>query len=117
IPDSDEARLVILHPRLSHVKGGANSSAYAVARKATEQKGPSHRTFRNCVVFLAADADRLAELDHAIRDYLGWTSVLSSPDLDLPQNQKAQAEERRTQANQTSDLRLLGTYQWGLVPD
>ncbi len=117
IPDLDEARLVILHPRLTHVRKGASTSAIEFARKATEQNGNGHRTYRNAVVFLSADTDRMAEVDNAVRDYLAWSAVLDSHDLDLTQNQRNQAEERRKQADQTVDARLVGAYQWALVPD
>lgn len=116
IPDIDEARLVILHPRLTHSRKTTGSSAIEFARKATENKASAHRTYRNMVVYLAGDNDRMAELENAVRDYLGWDSVLSSHDLDLTQNQQNQAEEKRKLADSTVNSRLLNTYQWALVP-
>lgn len=116
IPDTDEARLVILHPRVAHKKS-SDSSAATFARQALEQRGTSHRTYRNMLVFLAADEARLEELDNAVRDYLGWTHVLdNADDLDLTQNQKNQATERRRIADETVKARLLGAYQWALTP-
>ena len=70
------------------------------------------------LVFLAADEDRMAELDTAVRDYLGWSDVLAKQDeLDLTLNQRNQALEKQKQANDTVTARLLGTYQWALVPE
>lgn len=116
IPDTDEARLVILHPKVAH-KGKTDSEAKAFAQKATEQRGSSNRTNRNMVVYLAADEARLGELDAAARDYVGWTHVLASEaDLDLTQNQKNQAAQRQAQADQTVNARLLQTFTWALVP-
>lgn len=116
IPDQDEARLVILHPRLSHTKA-ADSTATQFARQATEHRGTANRTNRNTLVYLAADKARLDELDHAVRDYLGWTHVLANrADLDLTENQHTQATARQTQADQTATARLLQTYTWGLIP-
>jgi hypothetical protein len=118
IPDTDEARLVILHPRTSHKRNTADSSAVIFAQKATENRGTANRVNRNMVVFLAADQDRMSELDTAVRDYLGWSDVLLKQDeLDLTQNQKNQAIEKQRQANETVNSRLLGTYQWALVPE
>ncbi len=118
IPDTDEARLVILHPKLTHKRKATESTAIEFAHNATENRGTANRVNRNMVVYLAADADRLAELDSAVRDYLGWSDVLAKQDeLDLTQNQKNQALEKQKQANDTATARLLGTYQWGLVPD
>jgi len=116
IPDTDEARLVILHPKVAH-KRGSDSAAKEFAQKATEQRGTANRTNRNMLVYLAADEARLEELDAATRDYLGWTHVLANEaDLDLTQNQKGQANQRQTQADQTVTSRLLQTFTWALVP-
>lgn len=116
IPDSDEARLVILHPKVEHKKG-TDSPAKDFAYKATEHRGSANRTNRNMLVYLAADEARLEELDTATRDYLGWTHVLNnSADLDLTENQKNQATQRQTQADQTVTSRLLQTFAWALVP-
>lgn len=116
IPDIDEARLVILHPKVSH-KRGTDSAAKEFADKATEQRGTANRTHRNMLVFLAADEARLDELDNATRDYLGWSHVLGNEaDLDLTQNQKNQAAQKKSQADQTVASRLLQTFIWALVP-
>lgn len=116
IPDTAEARLVILHPKVAH-KRGSDSAAKDFAHKATEQRGTSNRTNRNMLVYLAADEARLEELDAATRDYLGWSHVLANEaDLDLTQNQKNQATQRQAQADQTVKSRLLQTFTWALVP-
>ncbi|RNM12122.1 DUF499 domain-containing protein [Nocardioides pocheonensis] len=116
IPDTDEARLVILHPKVAH-KAKTDSEAKAFAQKATEHRGSANRTNRNTVVYLAADEARLEELNSATRDYLGWKHVLDNEaDLDLTQNQKNQAAQRRDQADQTVTARLLQSFTWALVP-
>ena len=116
IPDNDEARLVILHPKVAH-KRGTDSAAKTFARQATEHRGSANRTHRNMVVYLAADEARLQELDSATRDYLGWDHVLrSEADLDLTQNQRNQAAQRRAQADQTVNARLLQSFTWALIP-
>lgn len=116
IPDTDVARLVILHPRFSH-KRKTESTAMEFARNSTEQRGSANRVNRNMLVYLAADEDRLAELDAATREYLGWSHVLdNAADLDLTQNQRNQASQRQAQANSTVAARLQQTFAWGLVP-
>ncbi|MGM0931148.1 MAG: Swt1 family HEPN domain-containing protein [Actinomycetota bacterium] len=118
IPDTDEARLVILHPKSTHKRNAADSSAMVFSQKATENRGTANRFNRNMLVFLAGDQDRMGELDTAVRDYLGWSDVLMKQDeLDLTQNQKNQAIEKQKQANITVTARLLGAYQWALVPE
>lgn len=116
IRDLDDTRLVLVHPKYAHTKGG-DSPAKAFAQQSTEHRGTANRTYRNTVVYLAADQARLAELDHAVRDYLGWHHVLANAaDLDLTENQRNQATQRRDQADQTATSRLLQTYVWGLIP-
>ncbi|GAA3432250.1 DUF499 domain-containing protein [Kutzneria kofuensis] len=116
IPDTDEARLVILHPKVAH-KRGTESAAKEFTQEATERRGNANRTHRNMLVYLAADEARLEELDTATRDYLGWRHVLDNEaDLDLTQNQKNQAAQRQAQADQTVTARLLQTFTWALIP-
>ena len=121
IPDNDEARLVIMHPRFTHKRdrgGGAPAtSAMEFARKAAEGRGGASRTNRNMVVFLAADSDRMEELERAVRTFLGWSEILKMKDqLDLQPSQQNLAVEKRDEASQTAHARLLGAYQWALVP-
>lgn len=119
VPDTDEARLVILHPRFSHrSRRGVEPSSTAVdaARHTLGKRGTANRTHRNMLVFLAADESRLEELERSVRDYLGWKYVLASPDLDLTDNQKTQANDKLKRADETTSARLQGTYQWVLHP-
>ncbi|KHL03149.1 Swt1 family HEPN domain-containing protein [Sinomonas humi] len=116
VPDIDEARLVILHPKFDH-KRATESAAKEFAQKATEHRGSANRSYRNMLVYLAADEARLEELAAATRDYLGWKHVLDNEaDLDLTQNQRNQAAQRKAQADQTVTSRLLQTFIWALVP-
>jgi hypothetical protein len=117
IPDVDEARLVILHPKLTHKRGDGESEAMAFAKSATEHRGAANRTYRNMLVYLAGDGDRIDELERSVREYLAWSEILSKgDDLDLTTSQRNQAAERRKKAGETTDARLLGAYQWALVP-
>ncbi|WBM79849.1 DUF499 domain-containing protein [Cryobacterium breve] len=80
IPDTDQARLVVLHPRYAHKKKSKESPAFVFARQATERRGTANRTNRNMVVFLAPDEDRLAELDSVVRTYLAWNEIAAKSD-------------------------------------
>jgi len=117
IPDTDQARLVILHPRFSHKRRSLDSAAFSFAQQATERRGAANRTNRNMVVFLAPDEDRLAELDQATRTFLAWKEIAQKAnELNLTPQQLAQASEKREQASRTIDDRLPLTYQWVLNP-
>ena len=117
IPDIDEARLVILHPQRTHRRGDGESDAMTFAKSATEHRGAANRTYRNMLVYLAGDGDRIDELERSVREYLAWSEILTKgDDLDLTTSQRNQATERRAKAGETADARLLGAYQWALVP-
>src|SRR3954447_1891380 len=117
IPDMDEARLVLLHPKLTHKRGVGDSDAIMFAKSATEHRGTANRTHRNMLVYLAGDRDRIEELERSVREYLGWSDILAKEDdLNLTTSQRNQTAERRAKASETADARLIGSYQWALVP-
>ena len=43
--------------------------------------------------------------------------LANADELDLTQNQKNQATDKKRQANETVDSRLLGAYHWALAPE
>lgn len=118
IPDTDEARLVILHPRYTHLRGQDDSSpALRFAWGALETRGSAQRSNRNMLVFLAADAKRFTELDEAVREYLAWKSITERiKELNLSHQQATQASSRLANADRAVTLRIASTYHWALVP-
>lgn len=116
IPDEHETRLVILDPDYSHT-GNGNSTAMEQAQKILENRGTSPRIFRNVLVFLAADRNRMDDLKQSVRHFLAWKSICEdSEDLNLDHFQTRQAENKKATANTTVDARVPETYQWVLVP-
>lgn len=118
VPDTEEAKLVILHPRYVHAKGRSDSAAMLFAQHCLDTRGSAQRANRNTVVFLAPDDRRYEELADATRDYLAWDDICTRSDaLNLTPQQKAQAQQRRTQASDTVTLRIAATYIWALIPE
>ena len=118
IPDSNEARLVLLHPRYAHKRNGEDSAAMRFVREALDSRGSSQRVHRNMLVFLAPDEKRLEELMATVREYLAWRSVCERvTELDLSPTQQNQAENRRKRANEAVDQRIGATYIWVLAPE
>ena len=116
IPDEREARLVVLNLQDAYSKGDGNR-AEAAAKAILESRGNAPRLYRNTLVFLAADKTRLQELDHAVRNYLAWESILKDREaLDLSPLLVKQAEDRRDSASDQVTARLPETYRWLLVP-
>ena len=72
---------------------------------------------RFTLVFLAADSQRLKELDEGLRKYLAWESILDEKEtLDLRPHQVKQAQAQAKAADGTVSARLPEAYQWLLVP-
>jgi Protein of unknown function (DUF499)/Swt1-like HEPN len=117
IPDLDQARLVVLHPRYEHKFKATDSTALEFARTALDTYRAGQRTHRNMLVFLAPDGPRLEDLMDAARDYLAWQHVYRrAGELDLTQTQTKQADERRRQADEAVRLRIEAAYVWVLAP-
>jgi predicted AAA+ superfamily ATPase len=121
VPDEREVRLVILGPDHPHTAKNATSPARTEAGAILESRGNSPRNYKNMVVFLAADANRLKELQHAVRLLLSWTSIIhdgsgQNPTLNLDNFQTRQAETQTKAAKETVEARIPETYQWLLAP-
>ncbi|HRA65573.1 MAG TPA: AAA+ family ATPase, partial [Caldilinea sp.] len=116
VPDDFDARLVVLRPDYPYSKE-ALSRAEQAAKEILANRGNAPRLYQNTLVFLAADKNRLQDLDEAVRRYLAWQSILEEKDiLDLSPHQVKQAETQRTSADGAVTARLPETYQWLLAP-
>lgn len=117
IPDEREARLVILGPEHPHTGKHDDSAARAEAEAILDSRGSSPRNYKNTLVFLAADTNRLRELEQAVRHFLAWSSIWNDRvTLNLDQFQLRQAETKRESSDEVVDARIPETYQWLLVP-
>ena len=118
IPDEKDARLVILGPEFPHSKNGNGSSdARREAAAILDSRGTSPRNYRNTLVFLAGDTNRLRELEQSVRQYLAWLSISDDhATLNLDEFQNRQAVTKKKNADEAADLRISEAYQWLLVP-
>ena len=74
-------------------------------------------SYRNALVFLAADAARLQDPDEAVRRYLAWKSILEDREaLNLDPHQVRTAERQKESADETVQARIPETFVWLLVP-
>jgi predicted AAA+ superfamily ATPase len=117
VPDEPEARLVILGPEHPHTNKDATSAARQEAAAMLESRGNSPRNYRNTIVFLAADGNRLKELEQAVRQFLAWNSIWDEREqLNLDPFQNKQAETKRKSAEETVEARIPEAYQWLIIP-
>ena len=118
IPDLEDVRLVIAHPRYSWRKQESRESeAYRWVHDAVGAKGASQRIHRNTVVFLLADRSQLEGLEAATRTYLGWKQVqATSESLNLSVQQRKQADEQVGNFDRVVADRIRGTFIWTVYP-
>ncbi len=117
VADEPTARLVVLPPKQPHKKGMKDSAAIAAAKAILEGRGTGPRLERNCLLFLAPDMKDLDALLNAVAHYLAWKSIeRESTPLNLDKFQETQALGKVKEFDSTVDVRLQGTYIWGLAP-
>lgn len=98
IEDRRATALVILPPSAPHDPGaGAKSLAVAAAREALERRGSGQRSYRNALVFAAADITNIDAARENARRERAWHSILN--DADLRENlTQAQTSDAKAQA-------------------
>jgi predicted AAA+ superfamily ATPase len=116
--DDTAARLVILKPQYHHALRDHNSQACKTAKELLDARGNTRRSYRNTLVFLAADRNRLEELKQGARQYLAWNSINAEKEsLNLDAFQRNQASTKLDEADKSVKARIPETYSWLLVPD
>lgn len=118
VPDERDVRLVVIGPEAPHVKGGAGSSALTVAQTILEQRGNSPRTYKNSLIFVAADSKSLDSLQQAARSYLAWKSIDQEKEaMDLTTFQLKQVDTKLKDSDAAVRARIPETYTWVVVPE
>jgi hypothetical protein len=118
VPDDDDGvRLVVLTPDVTHQSADVNSSAIELAGKVLAQRDGGPRLNRNMLVFVAAAANRLAELRAATRSNLAWKSIVADHEaLDLTAHQKRQAESKIDETSKQVESLIGETFTLVLTP-
>lgn len=118
VVDEARARVVVLHPELTHKRMAAESQAMREAGRFLESRGNAQRLYKNMHVFLAADEGDAEALAQAVRDYLAWQSIHNERvELNLDAQQQRQVGTSVARADETVSLRLQTAYNWLLVPN
>jgi predicted AAA+ superfamily ATPase len=117
VADDASAGLVILRPEYPYASRTESSQAKAVANEVLSRRSGGERTYRNMLVFLAADQNRLPDLLAAIRQQMAWSHIFDRrEEMNLDQFGVTQARTKRDTAEDTVRQRLNETYIWLLVP-
>ena len=118
VADEKEVRLVVIGPVHIHTsRKVAESLAENEAENILNNRGSNPRIYKNTLLFLAPDRERLAELRQAVRQYLAWNSIENEIDAqNLDRNQRKQVSSSVERWNDVVSSRLEETYNWLLVP-
>lgn len=118
VPDEQLCRLVILGPSTPHLKGDESSPGYVACQEILDRCGDRERLFRNMLVFLLADSERLKQIEHAVRIWLAWSSIIRDEDeLNLNEAQRKQVEVRLNRAGEGVRECIDETYCHLLIPE
>lgn len=117
VPDEMSCRLVILSPKFTQRAKQKDSKAIEAAQEILEQRGNSPRQYRNMLVFLAADSDRIPELEQAVREWLAWKSIEEEKEqLNLDPVTERQVKKKIQGTEETINERMKETFCHLLVP-
>ena len=75
VDDEASVGLVILRPEYAYAARSASSEALTMASEILTRRAGGERTYRNMLMFLAADQNRLPDLLAAIRQHMAWSHI------------------------------------------
>ncbi len=117
VPDEMACRLVILGSKAPHRPRSNDSKAPSLAQEFLDRRGNSPRIYKNMLLFLAADAERISEMEGAVRLWLAWQAIEQDKDqLNLNQSQVAQAKKQVQHFDERVNALLMEAYCYLLVP-
>lgn len=119
VPDEQAARLVILRPEdnFRRANGKDSGKALTTVEEYLNMRGTSPRVYRNMLAFVAADQDKLRDLQTEVKRFIAWKSIISDKDdLNLDGGQLREAENSLNRSSSTVESRIKETYCWLLVP-
>lgn len=117
VPDDQSLRLVVLSPAAKHRGRATESEALKLAAETLTGRGTTPRTYKNMVVFAAADASYYPQILAAAKQYLAWDSIKAdreSLNLDVVQTRETEQSTRR--ADESLDVKIQEAYSWLLYP-
>ncbi len=117
VPDNDDGVcLVILKPDATHSPNDDNSPAATLAERILAQREAGPRVNPNLVVFLAAAANRLAELRATTRMFLARKSIVGDQAMNLTAHQQRQADSKLAETSKQVDSLIAETFTLALTP-
>lgn len=117
VPEERNARLVVLGPDHSHTARRESTYARRFALDCTLKLGEGNRLFKNALVFLAPDANRLEQLDLSIRQALAWKKIAENQQqYELTPSQQDTARQKASQSDADALRALNACWCHVLIP-
>ncbi len=118
VPDEMETRLVVLGAEHAHAARTLDSGAYTASKEILARRGQNPRLYKNTLIFLAPDRQRLKDLEDRVRQFLAWTSIKEEAEtLNVTPQVARQAETKRREAEMAVAAQVGETWAWCLVPE
>lgn len=117
VPDEQELRLVVLSPKEPHKGRATDSKAIEFALDAINNRGTSPRSYKNMLVFAAADQSLCSSMLEEAKRYLAWESIKSDREaLNLDVSQTRETDQNIRHCDTTLNSKIEEAYSWMLAP-
>lgn len=118
IADEQNARLVILAPKYTFDDRQQKNPALTFAENILNTRGTIPRKYKNTLLFLAPDSDKLTELKKTVREFKAWSEVIDEADrLNLDRVQLVDAESNRKSTEKNFAMKISQAYCQLFAPD
>ncbi len=117
VPEERNARLVVFGPDYTHIARRDSTEARRFALDCTLKVGDGNRVFKNALVFLAPDANRLEQLELSIRQALAWKKIADNQQqYELTPSQQETARQKAVQSDGDAVRALNSCWCHALIP-
>lgn len=117
VPEADEVRLVVLHPRHRAVARDQDSPAWRFTLDLVRNRGAAARQNVNTIVAVAALENTWPDVESALRTHMAWSEIVSNVrDLDLAASQADHARRREAESRAVVEQRLSSAWSLALFP-
>lgn len=111
VADKSEARLVILPPKFFYDDRLKENPAIEFAKKILDTRGNVPRKYKNMLLFIAADFDKMDVLKKAVREYKAWSEVKKETDfLNLDRVQVMDVKNNLETTEKTFSMKISQAY-------
>ncbi|MBR3051424.1 MAG: DUF499 domain-containing protein [Selenomonadaceae bacterium] len=111
VAEEQNARLVILAPKHEFDDRQPENPALVFAKSILNTRGTVPRKYKNTLLFLAADSEKLSVLKKNVREFKAWSEVIKEADqLNLDRVQLVDAKSNRDSAEKNFSIKISQAY-------